>query len=108
MGYTRAQENRGHQGHPGSVGTPPAPAAILHGGKGKVSSCRLDLPVSFTDMLFYYISLLCEIGQRYHLPAIICLDNITQHLSDPRGALWQTWTNIKPLEVCFWSKGHIQ
>lgn len=67
------------------------------------------------DLTFQSLSLACcftksvssEIGQSYHLPATICLDNTTQHCADPRGALLQNGTDIEPFEVCILSKSLI-
>lgn len=102
MGDTKAQENAGRQGDPGSVGTP-----VLHWGKAGAAA---------VDLTFLSLSLACcftksvssEIGQSYHLPATICLADITQHRADPRGALLHNGTDIEPFEVCVLSKGLIQ
>lgn len=102
IGDTKAQESSGHQGDSESVGTP-----ILHWGKAGAAAVDLTF-LSFSLACCFIKSVSSEIGQSYHLPATICLDNTTQHRADPWGALLQNGTDIEPFEDCILSKGLIQ
>lgn len=92
MGDTKAQENAGHQGDPGSVGTP-----VLHWGKAGAAAVDLTF-LSLSLACCFMKSISSEIGQSYHLPATICLADITQHHADPRGALFKTGLILSPLK----------